>query len=190
MHPFRKYLQQYVPLSDLEWEAIAQCLRREELKKGHILLPEGKICRKVYFLERGYLRFFFSKDGQTISKFFTQPPNFFTVIRSFTQELPSDQGIEVLEDSVVWGMSRADAYRLYRFPKWGEFVREIIQKVQLDTEDILEAIQTQTAEERYREMLAQNDPILQKAPLHYLASYLGIAPQSLSRIRKKMLFRT
>ena len=69
---------------------------------------------------------------------------------------------------------------------WNTFVRKLIQEVQYFTEKILEEIQTETAEKRYEKML-KNEPLpLQRIPLKYLASFFGIAPQSLSRIRKKI----
>jgi hypothetical protein len=79
---------------------------------------------------------------------------------------------------------------LYRLKSWTEFARKIIQEVQFFTEEILEALQTETAEQRYEKMLKNNPMLLQSLPLKHLASYLGIAPQSLSRIRKKMTDKT
>ena len=82
-------------------------------------------------------------------------------------------------------MNKTDAFELLRYPNWSEFIRKLIQEVQFFTEQILEELQTSTAEERYIKMVKENDPILLNAPLKDIASYLGIAPQSLSRIRKK-----
>jgi predicted house-cleaning noncanonical NTP pyrophosphatase (MazG superfamily) len=75
---------------------------------------------------------------------------------------------------------------LYRLKSWTDFARKIIQEVQFFTEEILEELQTETAELRYEKMLKNSPTLLQRIPLKHLASYLGIAPQSLSRIRKKL----
>jgi len=75
---------------------------------------------------------------------------------------------------------------LYRLKSWTDFARKIIQEVQFFTEEILEELQTETAELRYEKMLKNRPTLLQRIPLKHLASYLGIAPQSLSRIRKKL----
>jgi len=72
-----------------------------------------------------------------------------------------------------------------RYANWSEFVRKLIQEVQYFTEQILEEMQSNTAEERYIKMMEENDSILTNVSLKHIASYLGIAPQSLSRIRKK-----
>lgn len=185
MHPFKKYITKYNLIGEEEWKQIENCLTRKEYKKGEIILEGGKICRKLYFLEEGFLRFFILKDGENISKFFTESPYCFTSQRSFTNEIPTEDNIEALRDSIVWEMTKADAFDLLRFFNWSEFIRKLIQEVQFFTEQILEETQNNTAEERYFKMVEENDSILINAPLKDIASYLGIAPQSLSRIRKK-----
>jgi len=83
-------------------------------------------------------------------------------------------------------MKREDAYKLLKIEAWSTFIREIIQEVQYNTETILEDLQNETAEERYSKMLEEKSVLLNRVSLKHLASYLGIAPQSLSRIRKKI----
>ena len=87
-------------------------------------------------------------------------------------------------------MNRSDAYDLLRLPGWSQFILKLIQEVQFYTEQILTKVQNKTAEERYVEMVEHQNPILQYAPLKYIASYLGIALQSLSRIRNKYWLET
>ncbi|MEL7222747.1 MAG: hypothetical protein AAGJ93_15605 [Bacteroidota bacterium] len=99
--------------------------------------------------------------------------------------LPAEDSIEVLQDAIVWEMDQSIAFDLLKYPNWSAFVRKLVQEVQYLTEQILEDIQNNTAEERYIKMMQSNDPILTNAPLKDIASFLGIAPQSLSRIRKK-----
>lgn len=185
MHPFKKYIVTYNSLRKEEWEQIEKCLTRKEYKKGEVLLERGKICRKLYFLEKGFLRFYIIKDGKSVSKFFTEAPYCFTSQRSFTNAVPADDTIEALQDSIVWEINKTDAFELLSISNWSEFVRKLIQEVQYFTEQILEETQNCTAEERYIKMLEENNSILTNAPLKDIASYLGIAPQSLSRIRKK-----
>ncbi len=186
MHPFKKYILTYQSLNLEEWEQVERCLNRKEYAKGEVILASGKICRKLYFLEDGFLRFYILKDGETVSKFFTEAPYCFTSQRSFANGIPTDDTIEALKDSIIWEMDKTDAFDLLRIPNWSEFIRKLIQEVQYFTEQILEETQNCTAEERYVRMLEQNSSILLHAPLKDVASYLGIAPQSLSRIRKNI----
>jgi len=185
MHPFRKYILNYTNLRENEWEQIEKCLSKKVYKKGDVILNNGKICRKLYFLEEGFLRYYILKEGKDISKFFTEAPYCFTSQRSFTKNIPTEDNIEALKDSIVWEMNRADAFALLEIFNWSEFVRKLVQEVQFYTEQILEKIKNKTAEELYITMIQENDSILTNVSLKHIASYLGIAPQSLSRIRKK-----
>ena len=184
MHPLRRFITNYTSLSNAEWSQIETCLVRQEVAKGTLILAEGKICRHLYFLESGLLRFFILKDGNDITKYFTDMPYVFTSQKSFASQQPSRESIETLEDSVLWRMTYEDAYKLLKIDAWSTFVRKLIQEVQTYTEEILEALQTETAENRYRAMLTAQPSLVQRVPLKHLASYLGIAQQSLSRIRK------
>lgn len=186
MHPLRQFISQYTPVLEQDWQAISGCLLRREIKKETLLLEEGKTCKHLYFLEKGLLRFFIWKDGLDITKYFTDVPYVFTSQKSFNQQVPAQESIETLEDSIIWQMSYEDAHRLMELKSWSTFIRLLVQEVQTFTEEILEALQTQTAEQRYKMLLQQDADLVQRVPLKHLASYLGIAPQSLSRIRKKM----
>ena len=185
IHPFKKFILNYSAISNMEWEAIEKCLVRKTYKKGELILEAGKICRKLYFLEEGFLRFFIYNEGNENTKYFTVPPYCFTSQRSFTTNVPTEDTIEVLQDSIIWEMNKTDAFDLLQLFNWNEFVRKLVQEVQYLTEQILTESQNKTAEERYIRMLENNDPVLQNALLKDVASFLGIAPQSLSRIRKK-----
>ncbi|MEM1137842.1 MAG: Crp/Fnr family transcriptional regulator [Bacteroidota bacterium] len=187
MHPFKAFIKNYSEISDQEWKQIESSLEKKIFDKGEILLEEGKVCKHIYFLESGFLRFFVWKEGNDISKFFTKSPYCFTSQRSFNKNIPAIENTEVLEKSVIWQMKQEEALSLLKLAGWSEFVRKLVQEVQFYTEQILEELQNTTAEDRYRKMLENNDVLLQKVPLKHLASYLGIAPQSLSRIRKKVL---
>jgi CRP-like cAMP-binding protein len=187
MHAFQQFIKQYTALSDADWQQIAACLSRREVPKETLLLEEGKVCRYLYFLETGLLRFFILKEGNEITKYFTDIPYCFTSQKSFTAQKPARESIETLEDSVIWQMSFDDAHRLLTLPSWSQFIRKLIQEVQSLTEEILEEIQTETAENRYKKMLLEEPELVQRIPLKHLASYLGIAPQSLSRIRKNLM---
>lgn len=186
MHPLRQFISQYTPVSEQDWLAISGCLLRREMKRESLLLEEGKTCKHLYFLEKGLLRFFVWKDGLDITKYFTDIPYVFTSQKSFNQQVPAQESIETLEDSIIWQMTYEDAQHLLELKSWSTFIRLLIQEVQTYTEEILEALQTQTAEQRYKLLLQQDADLVQRVPLKHLASYLGIAPQSLSRIRKKM----
>lgn len=187
MEALRSFISHYTPVSEADWQQIARCFEAKVFEKEEIILQEGKICRHLYFIERGLLRYFIRKDGTDVTKFFTEAPYCFTSQVSFSTEKPANESIQALEKSLVWQTTLQQANELLELKSWNTFVRKLIQEVQFYTEKILQEIQTETAEQRYVKMLTQEGDFVQRIPLKYLASYLGIAPQSLSRIRKKIL---
>jgi CRP-like cAMP-binding protein len=182
----RKFIENYTSLPLNEWEQISNCFEKRIVEKDEMVLQEGKVCRYVYFVESGLLHFYINKAGNTVTKFFTEAPYVFTSQASFNAQKPASENIQAIERSVVWQISYNQANELYKLKSWTEFARKIIQEVQFFTEEILEELQTETAEFRYQKMLKNDPELLKRIPLKILASYLGIAPQSLSRIRKKL----
>ena len=186
MKELRQFIENYVSLSELDWQIISNCFEKRIFEKDEIVLQEGKVCKYLYFIENGLLRFFINKDGNDITKFFTEAPYFFTSQVSFNSEKPATENIQAIEKSIVWQITLKQTNDLLELKTWNIFVRKIIQEVQYFTEEILQEIQTETAEKRYEKMLIKEPLLLQRIPLKYLATFLGIAPQSLSRIRKKI----
>lgn len=186
METLRQFIAQYTSLPLHEWKEISACFEKTTFDKDEVVLKEGEICRHLYFVESGLLRFYINKDGNDITKFFTEAPYFFTSQASYNAQKPAMENIQAIERSVVFQISYQLSNELFRLKSWSEFGRKITQEVQFFTEEILEQLQTETAEFRYDKMLKNNAALLQRIPLKHLASYLGIAPQSLSRIRKKL----
>lgn len=186
-HPFRNFIQGYTPLSDDDWKLILAVLKRQDYKRNELILHQGEVCKNLFFLESGLLRYFTLNDGVEVTKFFTDAPYTFTSQKSFTDRRPATESIQAIEPCVVWKLSTEDAYKLLTVPAWSDFIRKLIQEVQFYTESLLLDMQTKTAELRYKNMLESTPELVQRIPVKHLASYFGIAPQSLSRIRKQML---
>lgn len=186
MKSIRKFVEQYEKIPDKDWELISAQFRKSELPKNYNLLEEGKICKNLYFLERGLLRFFVLKDGVEVTKFFTIAPYCFTSQASFNSKRPSNEYIQTIEKSIIWETTFEENEEFLKLNSWNNFARKITQEVQFFTEEILEELQTETAENRYRKLLNNQPELLQRIPLKHLASFFGVAPQSLSRIRKKL----
>lgn len=189
MLALRNFIESYVTISESDWKIISDCFERKEVDKNQIILNEGSICNHLYFLESGLLRYFINKDGNEITKFFTIAPYFFTSQVSLNNQKPSTENIQAIEKSIVWQITFQDSNKLFQLESWTLFARKIIQEVQYFTEQILEEIQSETAESRYEKMLKNEPEFTHRIPLKHLASFLGIAPQSLSRVRKKLILK-
>lgn len=184
-HPFHHFINGYVNMSPTDWASVEMKLSRHTIQKGDVILQEGDVCNELFFLESGLLRYFTLRNGDEVTKFFTDAPYAFTSQKSFTDRKAAPESIEALEDSVIWSMSHAAAHELLEIRAWADFVRKLVMEVQHYTEALLLEMQTLTAEDRYLQMLDNQASLVQRIPVKYLASYLGIAPQSLSRIRKQ-----
>jgi CRP/FNR family transcriptional regulator, anaerobic regulatory protein len=187
LETLRNFIEKYVLLSANEWKEIAACFEKRIIEKDEMVLSEGKICKYLYFVESGLLHFYINKDGNDITKFFTKAPYMFTSQASFNKQKPACENIQAIEQCTIWQITFDQANELNKLSGWMLFAKKITQEVQFFTEQILEELQTETAEFRYQKMLKTDAELLKRIPLKILASYLGIAPQSLSRIRKKIL---
>ena len=186
MNTFRKYIENYSNLSDEDWQIISQAFERREIKKNEVFVEEGKICRYLYFLEKGLLRYFTIKDGNDITKTFTIAPYLFTSTLSFRNQKPANESIQAIEKSIVWQTTYSKMNDLTKLNSWNHFVKKVGNEVQAFAESLLMEVRTETAEKRYEMLLEKHSDLIHKIPLKHLSSFLGIAPQSLSRIRKKL----
>ena len=186
MKSLKQFIENYISIPNEEWKKISSCFEKRIIEKDEIILEEGKICKYLYFIESGLLHFYVNKNGNEITKFFTDAPYFFTSQVSFNSQKPALENIQALEKSIIYQISYEKSNELFQLKSWNEFGRKITQEVQFFTEEILEQLQTETAEKRYQSIQKNNAELLERIPLKYLASFLGIAPQSLSRIRKKL----
>ncbi|MEM8970001.1 MAG: Crp/Fnr family transcriptional regulator [Bacteroidota bacterium] len=185
----QQFIEKYVTIPEADWRLITKSFRKRQVKRSEVILESGKVCRHLYFLESGLLRYFIVKDGEEKNKFFTIAPYFFTSQYSFNNQTPAKETIQAIEDSIIWETTLEKNHQLLELSSWNRFAQKITQEVQFFTEEILEELQTETAENRYLKLLNSQPELLQRIPLKHLASYLGIAPQSLSRIRKKVMTR-
>lgn len=183
---FRQFIEKYQILTDSEWQAIEQFFHEKEFKKNEMILEEGKICRYFYFLEKGLIRFCNNINGEDLTKTFTIAPYCFTSKISFRKQTASNESIQALENTKVWQITYEDYKKLEQEHSWNRFIRKLLNEIQEYSESFYLEIRTMTAEDRYKKILNDYpEDLLQKIPLKHLSSFLGIAPQSLSRIRKK-----
>lgn len=188
MEQIRKFIEKYSPLSNSDWEFVHKNFNKNEFRKNEIIHDEGKICKHFYFLEVGIIRFFSNIDGNEITKTFTKAPYCFTSKTSFRKQIPANESIQAVEQTVVWQTTLEDYQKLEKIDSWNIFIRKVLHEIDEFNEKFFMDLKILTAEERYLKLY--NDypaSLLQKIPLKYLSTYLGIAPQSLSRIRKKVL---
>jgi CRP-like cAMP-binding protein len=181
-------INQIVSLTEEEINAIEKEYKTVEISKGQLWMEQGKICDQVAFVVSGKLRnFYFDEAGNEVTCYFVTPNNFVSAFSSFLTNAPTHENISTLEDTVLRTISKKDLEALSDLiPKLQIFRRVIVENLFIIMEKRIMMLQSQSAHERYEKMIKENPEILLSVPLQYTASFLGITPQHLSRLRKEM----
>jgi len=180
----------YVPLSDKDREIIHNLFHKKTFKKGSHLLDAGSVCRYVIFIESGLVRYYINIDGVEQTNYFNKEGEFVCNYLSFLPQIPSDVNIQALEDTTVYVISFKDIQQFYKDVEHGErFGRLAIEQVFVNIISQVKSLYTDTPDMRYQKFISGYQNIAQRIPQYYIASYVGIKPQSLSRIRKRLASR-
>lgn len=174
------------PFNPEELEDIIAHFEKETFLKNSMLIKEGEISNKLYFVEKGMARSFYLKeDGKEVTQWFFGVGKFMTSVESFFQQSPSLYYLETLEDSVVYSITKEKMDNLFsKYHKMEQMGRLVSIEMLTKVVNKLNAIQFQTARERYDYMLDEFPDIAYRVPLGHIASYLGMTQETLSRIRR------
>ncbi len=184
----KKYYQKTLPgLQEEDWYALEERLNIQHLKKGELLTRQGEICRSVSFINKGLLRMFYVVDGKEINTGFINEHEYIAQYDSFLMQQPSSGNIDALEDCELINLSYNDMQALYTsHPVFEIFGRKIAEMLFIMISDQTTSLLTLTPEERYQRILNEEPFVIQRVPQYMIASYIGITPEHLSRLRKKM----
>lgn len=180
-------IRQHIPLSTEEESILLDLFHPKTYKKGDHLLSEGELCRYITFIETGLVRYYIRKDGEERTNYFNKEGEFVCDYTSFLPKTPTLVNIQALEDCTVWIVSFEGIQQFYKKVTHGErFGRLAIEAVFVSMVAQIASLYTDPPETRYRNFLLNYPGIVQRIPQYYIASYVGVKPQSLSRIRKRL----
>jgi len=181
------YFSRIMPLSSEEVSAIAETMNLQQYKKGTVLIREGQISTDTYFVLEGCVRQYFLVDGEEKTNNFFTEENWVVSLNSFDPNLVSKHFLDCCEDStlVVGDSEKADEL-FKRFPRLETVSRKVMEKIFAEQQEISASYFTDTPEQRYLKLLNTRPDLLQRIPQYQLASYVGVKPESLSRIRKRI----
>lgn len=184
---FRKYLEGKIALTDQDFELIESVSSFKRLRKRQYLLQEGDVCRFNAFVCRGFLRYYsVDKKGQEHIMQFA-PENYWTGDReSMDSGLPSKYNVDAIEDSEILLLKKED-FELIRktVPAFNDFVNKMLKKNVLVLQERIHVSLSLSAEEKYSNFISKYPSISNRVPLHMVASYLGVSPETLSRARSQ-----
>lgn len=192
-------LETLQPLSSGLQTTLRQQLQRDVFTRKHWLLQPGQVSDRLYFIEQGVIRGYYLKesvygdghhghghhgDGREVTSWFMREGNFIISIVSFYTRQPAKEYIELLEDCIVWSITYTQLQQLYRdFPEFNVIGRLLTEQYYVLSELRTQNLRMQTAPERYTQLLIDFPDIFRRVPLKYIASHLGISPETLSRLR-------
>ena len=182
------YLAGFTALTEEERIAIGEALTVRRFKKGTFLLQEGAVSKECYFILEGCVRQFHIIDGlEKTTAFFTEHEAIVS-FTSYNNGVAAGHYLVCVEDVLlITGEPGAEEEMYTRFPKLGAITRQMMEQDMGVMQDALARFRMSSAEERYLDLLHTRPGLLQRVPQHQLASYLGVTPESLSRIRKRIM---
>lgn len=156
------------------------------IKKGDYFIKPGRMSNRFSFVQSGLLRVYNSANNKEITQWIAQKGYFVVDLPSFVLSTPSRWNIQALSDTDIYSISKADYNKLVtRIPEWNKLEKLFIVSCFAMMEDRIFNHLSMTAEERYKVYFESNKELFNQIPLHYIASILGMTPETLSRIRKK-----
>ncbi len=189
---YKKFIEKYIPHNFIEWNLFKSKLRVENYKKGQTIHHIGNICHKLAFINSGLARaYMIGDDGKdyTWSIFFndenSQMTNLFVIdYDSFLNQTPSNLGIDVIEDCQLFVLEYKDVQFLYDRLKKGErFGRLMSEEAYSYLHKTIIDRQLKSAKDRFKEFMKNTPYLLEKVPQYHIATFLGITPQHLSRLK-------
>lgn len=182
----KKFFSQFGALSPETINDLADRSVAKSVKKGEILLFNGQICDKIYFVTKGCLRLYYIANDIEITVWFSFENNSAIELSSFLSGAPSEYFLEAIEDSEILSLHKPTLTSLYqKHPELERIFRVFWENVILFLLKRFTALQKDSAEQRYLDLMNQPQ-YLQRIPQKYLASYIGITPTSLSRIKRNI----
>ncbi len=182
------YIQDRIQVSPSELETILSYFKPYKAFKNEILIQQGQIGQRTFFVGKGCLRIFFNNEqGQDTTRYIALENNFATSLVSFITGEPSQECIQAVENSDLLYITQQDFYHLLEIiPSWDKFYRIYLEKAYVNNTNRLMSFVTMDARERYQLLLQQNPAIVMRLPNKLVASYLNISQETLSRLKGKM----
>lgn len=182
--PFAALISQ---LSPPVLQEFMQCFEQVNLKKGEHLLRIGQVCRNMYLVTQGSLRHFrFSNEGVEYNTWFSFENDVVAVMESIIRHHPSKVGLIAMEDSSFMSIDKNNIDRLrQKHHEFETFSRRLIEEYFIFSDNRTFSVQSNSAIQKYRELIGLKPQVLHRVPQIHIASYLGIKKETFSRMKKK-----
>ena len=179
-------IQKIYPFSQEEIDMLLHYLNKRFIAKGDFFLNMGQICRNLAHIDSGLMMHYNLSDGVEIPCNFSSEGEWMSNLKSFTSGIPSEVAIKAIEDTYIQEISAEHIQQLFKLqPKWLLFQNHLVQLVFFNIAQHNADLAMLDAKARYYKFMQEKPDLVNRVPQYYIAAYLGIKPQSLSRIRKE-----
>jgi CRP-like cAMP-binding protein len=187
MNTIRAQFEKFVTISDEQWNIFYSRLEKIKFPKKKILLKEGEVEKYLSFIEKGIVRYFIPGIENDVTFDFGFENEFISGYDSFLKQEPSIYQVETLTETILWRLTYSDLQDIYKESGIGNLIgRYAAEGLYLKKTKREKSLLSETAEERYLNLLKEQSKLLKYIPLKYIASYIGVTPQALSRIRRRI----
>ncbi|BDD08455.1 cAMP-binding protein [Fulvitalea axinellae] len=188
MVTLEEYIREYFGVAVVDLERASRHFRVQKLSKDDFFVKSGRFCNRLSFVSSGYLRVYAFADGRDVTQWVAKPGQLLTDLSSFVFESPARWNIQALTDCEIFTVSKADYGRFGDVVKdWERLEKMFIAKCFLTMEERVFSFLSMNAEERYQSLFRSDPDLFNRVSLRFLASMLGMAPETLSRLRRKSL---
>lgn len=184
----RELARKYSTMAHDELDILESILVPMKFARGETVVNEGEVCDAIYYVERGLFREYYYKNNKEVTEYLAVDGNVFMCIESLFQNEPSKLIVEALESSVVYALpkDRLEEVALHNV-NIQILYRKILEESLIISQRRADLLRFESAKDRYRKLCKLNPKVIMKAPLVYIASYLQMTPETLSRVRASTL---
>lgn len=184
----RELARKYSTMTHDELDVLESVLVPLKFSKGEMILKEGEICRYIYYIERGLIRQFYFKNGKQITEHLGEDRTMFMCIESLFREEPTKLQVEALEPTMVYALPKSKLEKVAMHNVNIQILyRKILEESLIISQVYADLVRFETAQNRYKRMCKLSPQVILRAPLVYIASYLQMTPETLSRVRSSVL---
>ncbi len=184
----RELARRYSTMTHEELDVLESILEPMRFMKGDIILREGEVCKYIYWVAKGLVRQFYHKNGKELTEYMATENTICMSIESLFKEAPSKQQIVALEPTVIFAIPKAKLeHEAVRNVNIQMLYRKILEESLIISQVHADMLRFESAPERYAKLVKRSPQLVLRAPLVYIANYLQMTPETLSRVRTQAL---